>query len=129
MMVVIMSGILGWLYHRIARERLVENEQVCPQYLAKALLDNFIHARIIRNEERAKFFLTEKARHQLAEKEFNLLNNFKNHEVLYIEQLEEEKFRFLIKLNQRDNLRHIIEAITIKKILGKYYIHSVMIAG
>jgi ABC-type phosphate transport system auxiliary subunit len=127
-------AILGWQYHQIENKRipLIEEEigkqkEEIQQRAARNLLDKFMLARLEKNEAQASLYLTEGAMEQKLRGEFGLLEDFESYEVLNAERLQQDKYRFTVKLyNQRGDF---IEAITLIKILDRYYVEAVQLAG
>ena len=85
--------------------------------------------RIDKNEKGAMRYLTEGAVQQKNQAEFSLLDNFENYEVLQSEKLDEEKYRYVVKIIYEQGIDDFVEIITLIKILDKYYIDAVHIAG
>lgn len=122
-------GILGWQYRQIEQKRLpaIEEEikrqkEVMEEKSAQAVLDKFMSARAGGNITQAMLYLTENAAEQINRGEFSLEEKIESYETLNGERLGENSFRFVVKTNE-------IEIITLIKILEKYYIDSIAIAG
>ena len=129
-------GILSWQYHRMEKEtipaleeELRRQKEEFQQNLAQDMLNKFMEFRIEKDEARAAGFLTEGAMEQKAQAEFFLIDNFSNYEILKIEKLAPEKYRFIIKLYQEGGMGDFVEAIIVIKILDKYYINSIEMVG
>ena len=123
---------LSWQYHKIAeqnQEKIETIEQTMEKISAKEMLNKFMAARLVRQEDQAKIYFTENAMEQYIQNKFVLINDFKSFEILNTERLEDEKFRFTVKIQENNNISEIIEIITIIKISDQYYINSVEIAG
>ena len=122
-------GILGWQYRKIEKEQIPALEEKIEQKTTETALDKFMDLRIEKNELAAMRYLTERAVEQKNKEEFSLIDEFKSYEVLKIEKTGGEKYRYLVKIYEEGGLSNFIEAITLIKILGQYYIDSVEIAG
>ena len=99
------------------------------QGFAQDILENFIKARIDKNESQANLYLTEVAMEQKNKGMFVLIGNFKSYIVYKSEKLEEGNFRFFVKLYEENEALETVEIISVVKILDNYYINSVEIAG
>ncbi len=128
-------GILGWQYHRLEKKRipLIEEEinrqkEQMEQKTAENVLDKFMSARIEKNEAQATHCLTEGAMEQKNRGQFTLINKFESYEALKTEKLTENKYRFVIKIYEEE-MGDFVEIIILTKILDKYYIDSVEMAG
>lgn len=122
-------GILGWQYRKIETEQIPALEEKIEQKSTEIALDKFMDLRIEKNESAAMRYLTERAVEQKNKEEFSLIDNFKSYDVLKVEKMEEEKYRYLVKIYEEGGLSNFVEAITFIKILGQYYVDSVEIAG
>lgn len=129
-------GILGWQYRQLEKKRLPELEEKIEeqkeemeQKTAESVLDKFILARIEKNESQAIHYLTERAMEQKNRGKFVLINDFGSYEILKTEKLGEDEYQFIVKLYREEGIGEIVEVIILIKILDKYYIHSVQIAG
>ena len=129
-------GILGWHYRQLEKKRLPELEEKIEeqrekieQGIVKDVLDKFISARIRKNESQATFFLTERAMEQKKQGKFVLVNDFESYEILKTEKLGEGKYRSTVKLYREGGISNLVEVIILTKILDRYYIDSVGIAG
>jgi len=122
-------GVLGWQYRRLERERLPALEEKIAQGEAASVLDKFMELRIKKNETQAMYYLTERTAEQKNQGEFSLIANFEDYEILKTEKLNEEQYRFLVKIYQTGEMGDFIEIINLIKILDRYYIDSVVIAG
>ena len=130
------EGVLIWRLLDFARKEVPTLKQTAEQQsaqyeqqAAEYVLDKFMESRIDRQQDQALIYLTENAMDQYSKKEFDLINNFKSFEVLKSEKLGETKFRFIVRIKQEDDLNEIVEAVRIIKILDRYYVDSVEIAG
>ena len=121
-------GILGWQYRKIERERIPALEVKMEQKSAESLLDRFMEYRIDQNEKRAAGLLTERAMEEKLQDKFVLIDNFENYEIIKSEKLTDDDFRFIVKILEEGN-GDFVEIIILTKILDKYYIDSVQIAG
>lgn len=129
-------GILGWQYRQIEKKRIPELEkkvgeqkEEMEQKEAEDILDKFISARIGKNENQAALYLTEGGMEQKKQAKFVSVNDFESYEILKTEKLEEDKYRFIVKLYREEGIGEIVEVIILIKILDRYYIDSVQIAG
>ena len=132
LIVALAAGVLSWQYKKItekSEEKLSSLEDVMEQLLAQGVLDQFIEARINKNENQANLYLTEQAMEQKIQGEFTLINNFKSYLIQKSEEVGENQYRFIVKLYEEDEMGEIIEVITLTKILDKYYIDLVELAG
>lgn len=128
-------GILGWQYHQLEKkkiplleEEIAKQKETMEERLAESVLEKFMLARIGRREAQALAYLTERAMEQKRGNEFSLINKFEDYEILAIEKLEENKFRGAVKIYEEER-KDFVEVIILIKILDKYYIDSVEIAG
>ncbi len=121
-------GILAWQYQRIEKERLPALEEKIEKRSTEDVLDKFMQMRIDKNEKGALRYLTEGAVQQRDQAEFSLLDNFESYEILQSEKVDEEKYRYVVKIYE-EGMGDFIEVITLIKILDNYYIDSVQIAG
>ena len=125
-------GILSWQYHKMAEKtegEIHSIKEVVEQRLAEDVLDKFMKARLEKKEEQAKTYFTENTMEQYSQGEFTLINNFVSFEILKTEKLEDEKFRFIIEIQEENKINELIEAVTIIKILDRYYVNSVEFPG
>jgi len=121
-------GILAWQYQRIEKERLPALEEKIEKRSTEDVLDKFMQMRIDKNEKGTLRYLTEGAVQQRDQAEFSLLDDFESYEILQSEKLDEEKYRYVVKIYE-EGMGDFIEVITLIKILDNYYIDSVQIAG
>lgn len=143
LVVISAEGVLVYQLLQLAKKEMPAlkeaTEQQAAQYeqqTAQYALDKFLEARIAEQEDQALIYLTENAMEQYSQNEFDLINNFKSFETLKSENFEEiypasliTGFRFIVRIQQEDELGEIVEAIGIIKISDKYYVDSVEIAG
>ena len=122
-------GILGWQYRQLEKKRLPElekkieeQEEKIEQTAAEDILERFMATR-------AESLLTERAMEQKKQAKFVSVDDFKSYEILKTEKLEEDKYRFIVKLYREEGIGEIVEVIILIKILDRYYIDSVQIAG
>ncbi|MDI6592052.1 MAG: hypothetical protein QME61_03940 [Patescibacteria group bacterium] len=130
LIVVLVGGILSWQYKLIEKkseEKISSIKQTIEQNLAQNVLDKFMEARIEKNENQAIHYLTERAMEQKIKGEFELINDLQSYEILKTEKLEKNKFRFTVKIYEESGW--LVEIIILNKILDRYYIDSVQIAG
>ena len=122
-------GFLSWQYHKTAEEKMDSQEQIMEENSAKNLLKEFMEKRIEGNEEEAGICLTENAMEQKNKGNFFLISNFKSFEIIKTEMVNETEYLFTIKIKEGNGNNYLIEIIKLTKILDKYYIDSVEIAG
>lgn len=115
-------GILGWQYHQLEKKRIPKLEEKIEQVAAEDILERFMATR-------AESLLTERAMEQKKQAKFVSVNDFESYEILKTEKLEEDKYRFIVKLYREEGIGEIVEVIILIKILDRYYIDSVQIAG
>ena len=123
--------IVGWAHYRFEKERLPDLEEAIEEKAAQRILGLFMMNRLTQNEEVAMYYLTERAAEQARLNEFSLIDDFSSYEILQVEKLEEEKYRFTVNLDYKELPVKLIEIITLIKVLelNEYYIDSVQIAG
>ena len=122
-------GILGWQYRQLEKEKIPALEEKIEKRSVEDVLDNFMRLRIEKNEAGALRYLTEVSMEQKLQKEFSLIDNFESYEVLKTEKLEQNEYRYIIKVYEEGGISDFVEVIILIKILDKYYINSVQIAG
>jgi len=122
-------GILGWQYRKIEGEKIPAIEEKMEQKSVESFLDRFMEYRIDKNEKRAGGFLTERAMEQKLQNKFVLIDNFENYEITKSEKLADNNYRFIVKIISEEGTGDFVEVIVLTKILDKYYIDSVQIAG
>ena len=122
-------GILGWQYRQLEKERIPALEEKIEKRSAEDILDGFMEARIDKDEKAAERYLTEASMEQKIQKEFSLVDSFESYETIKAERLEQDKYRYLVKIYEEGGQRDFIEVIILVKILDKYYVSSVQIAG
>ena len=124
--------ILSSQYHKLIGQEQGEIEtieQTIERIAAKKTLNNFMYARLNKQEDQAKIYFTENTMEQYMENEFVLINGFQSFEILNNEKLEDTKFRYALRIQENDGINNIIETITVIKILDQYYIDSIILAG
>jgi len=129
--------VLGWYYHKLANkmadteQTLEEQKETIEERAAQDVLKQFMLARISRNEDMAKSLLTEKAEEQVRLGEFSLVYEFSSYDILNIAKLDEDKYRFTVRINHKEIFFDMIEMVVLIKIPGRddYFIDSVEIAG
>lgn len=129
---VAVSGIwlLSTQYHKINNgTNNISIQEILEQNSAKNIITEFMTARIDKNQEQAVVFFTENAMQQYLNLEFILIDDYTNFEIIKTEKTENEKYRFTIKISEKNNINETIESITVIKILDKYYINSIQIIG
>ncbi len=128
-------GALAWQYNKLEEKTRKTEQEIASlkgtveQQLAKDVLEKFMNARLGKNENQATLYFTEGAMQQYSQNKFVLIDNFESFEILKAEKLEQTKFRFTVKINTKDQVNYFIEIITLTKILDRYYIDSIQIAG
>ena len=125
-------GILSWQYHKIAEkseQEIHSIKETMEQNLAKDMLDKFMEARLGKRKEQTITYFTENAMEQHLKNEFILIDDFVSFELLKTEKLENTKFRFIVKIQEENENNEIIEVLITTKILDRYYVDSVQIAG
>ena len=122
-------GILGWQYRQIEKEQIPALEEKIEKRSVEDVLDRFMQARIEKDEASALRYLTEVSMEQKNQGEFLLIDNFASFEVLKTEKFDQDNYRYIIKIYEEDGIGDFIEVINLIKILDRYYINSVQIAG
>ncbi len=122
-------GILGWQYRQIEKEQIPALEEKIEKNLAEDVLESFMQARIEKDEIAAQRYLTEGGVEQHLSGEFSLIDGLENYEILQSEKLTDNNFRYIIKVYEEGGVSDFVEVITLIKILDRYYIDSVQIAG
>ena len=122
-------GILGWQYRQIESEKIPALEEKIEKRSVEDILDKFMQARIDQDEIMAQRYLTENSVEQKDQGEFLLIDKFESYEVIKTEKLGQDNYRYIVKIYEEDGLSDFIEVISLIKILDKYYINSVQIAG
>lgn len=122
-------GILGWQYRQIEKEQIPALEEKIEKRSIEDVLDKFMQLRIEENEIGAMRYLTEGAVEQKMQGEFALVDNFTSYQILNSEKINQDKYRYVVKIFEGDGLVDFVEVITLIKILDQYYIDSVEIAG
>ncbi len=121
---------LSTQYHKINNEtNNISVQEIIEQNSAKNILNKFMAERIDKNQEQAIIFFTENAMEQYSNSKFILISDFTNFEIIKAEKIENEKFRFTIKISEKNKINETIESIIIIKVLDKYYINSIEIIG
>lgn len=121
--------VLGWQYRRIESQQLPALEEKLEKKTAESALDKFMYLRLENNESGAMLCLTERAAQEKEQKEFKLIDGFKNYDVLNSEKLDDGRFRFIVKIYENQGLADFTEIILLLKVGDKYYIDSVQLAG
>lgn len=122
--------LLSTQYHKINNEENnISVQEIIEQNLAKNIVNEFMAERINKNQEQSIIFFTENAMEQYSNSEFILISDFTSFEITKTEKIENEKYRFIIKISEQNNINETIESIIIIKILDKYYINSIQIIG
>ena len=136
LVVISAEGVLIWRLLDFTRKEVPALKETTEQQAAQAeqrmaqyALDKFMEARIAGQKDQALIYLTENAMEQHSKNEFDLVNNFKSFETLKSEKSGDITFRFIVKINEENEVGELVEAVTITKILDKYYVDSVEIAG
>jgi len=130
--VAIAALFLSWQYNKLveeSEEKLSSLQDIMEQGFAQDVLENFIKARVDKNESQANLYLTEVAMEQKNKDKFVLIDNFKSYFIYKSEKTEEGNFRFFVKLYEENEALETVEIISVVKILENYYINSVEIAG
>lgn len=122
-------GILGWQYRQLEKERIPALEEKIEKRSTQDVLDKFMQARIEKDEVIAKRYLTEASMEQKLQEEFSLINDFASYEVLKTEKLKQDKYRYIVKIYEEGERSDFVEVIILIRILDRYYIDSVQIAG
>jgi len=122
-------GILGWQYRQIESEKIPALEEKIEKRSVEDVLDKFMRARINQDEAMAQRYLTEGSMEQKEQEEFLLIDKFESYEILKTEKLNQDNYRYIIKIYEEDGFNDFIEVIGLIKILDRYYIDSVQIAG
>ena len=96
--------------NEIKKFNMVHNKEDCytkiqkpfEEKLAEATIREFMESRLARDEERATVWLTKKGKEQYSQAGLTLLGtsnpHFANFEILEIEKINSEKFRFKVKI-------------------------------
>ncbi|MFH1759839.1 MAG: hypothetical protein ABIA63_01935 [bacterium] len=130
--VVLAGGALAWQYRNLAEKsggELSSLEDIIEQSLAQNVLDDFMTARINKNEAQSMTYLTEAAMEQKIANDFTLINNFESYSVFKSEEMAKDKYRFIVKVSEGDKSGEIMESIIFVKIIDRYYKDSVQITG
>jgi hypothetical protein len=128
-------AILGWQYRQLEDKRLPALEEELERQkteiertTAQSALGEFMTARMEGNESLATLYLTENAVELERAGQFELLNSYNGYRVLSHEELEGGDFRFAVEVYLAER-GELVEVITLRKILGSYYVDSVELAG
>ena len=127
--VVLAEGILIFKFWQIAEQEIPNIKETTEQQTARYVFDKFMEARIAGQKDQAMTYFTENAMEQHLNQEFDLTNDFKSFELLKSEKLEETGYRFIVKIQEQNDINDFIEAITVIKILDRYFINSVEMPG
>ena len=117
-------AILGWQYRRLEKERIPALEQEIEQRDVKDALDSFMQIRIEGKEEQILRYLTERVVEKAAS-----ISRIDSYEVVSIEKIDEDEYRFAVRIYQEGELTGFIEVIRLIKIINRYYIDSIELAG
>ena len=124
---------LAWQYQRLEKGRLAELEQKVQEHQqtmeerdAEGVLEKFLEARVMGDEQRAFRYVTEEVAFQRQQGLFEF-SGVQNYKILKKEKLDEQIFRFQVEIT-RDGLKQI-ELIEVRKFSGEYYVNSVQLAG
>ncbi len=125
--------LLAWQYQRLEKGRLADLEQKVQEHQqtmeerdAQGVLEKFLEARVMGDEQRAFRYITEEAALQRQQGLFEF-SGAQDYKILKKEKLQEGIFRFQVEI-KRDSLKQI-EIIVLQKISGEYYVNSVQLAG
>ncbi len=123
--------IISWSYEKTAGNGFIEQQitETIEKGSAELTMNEFMTARMNGNEDLVLSYLTEAAVDQYRENEFILTGDLISFKALSTEKISEEEYRFLIETQAENSRDGLIESITIIKILEKYYIDSIAIAG
>ena len=132
-LLVVGEMLLAWQYQRLEKGRLAELEQkvqeqqqTMEERVAQEVLEKFLEARMIGDEQKAARYVTEEAMLQLRQGLFEFYG-VQNYKINKKEKLVEGIFRFQVEI-ARDHSKQI-ELIELLKISGEYYVNSVQLAG
>ena len=109
-------AVLGWQYNKLEKKQLPALEEKIEQNSAQDVLRRYL-------DTRADILITERAMEQKIKGEFVLEEGVKYYEILKVDKLPDESYRFQVKVG------NYTEIITLIKILGSYYIDSIETAG
>lgn len=139
--VVLAEGILIFKFWQVAEQEIPKIKETTEQQTARYVFDKFMDARIANQKDQAITYFTENAMEQHLNNEFILVNNFKSFEILKSEKLEEIEnypdvdysnftgYRFIVKIYEQNDINDFIEAITVIKVLDRYFINSIDFPG
>src|SRR3989344_6944021 len=125
--------LLAWQYQRLEKGRLADLEQKVQEHQqtmeerdAQGVLEKFLEARVMGDEQRAFRYVTEEAMQQLQQGSFEFSGE-NEYKILRKEKLTEGVFRFQVEIT-RDGVKQI-ELIELRKISDEYYVNSIQLAG
>ena len=125
--------LLAWQYQRLEKGRLADLEQKVQEHQqtmeerdAQGVLEKFLEARVMGDEQRAFRYVTEEAMQQLQQGLFEF-SGAQDYKILRKEKLTEGVFRFQVEIT-RDGVKQI-ELIELRKISDEYYVNSIQLAG
>lgn len=151
-LILFLSGFLylGYLYlsskneeiisqevERRLRESELERESeeipsplITEEERAEKKLHAFLEARIEKKIEILQNMITEKAQEQIKNPQSGviLLDHFQSYQIIGQEKIQDDEYKFLIKLRDNENNEYL-ESITVKKILDNFFIDSIEIPG
>ena len=117
-------GILGWQYRRLEKERIPALEQEIEQRDVKDALDSFMQLRIQGKEDQFLRHLTERVVERA-----ELISKIESYEIVSVEKMAEDEYRFAVRIYQEGELTDFIEVIKLIKIIDRYYVDSIELAG
>ncbi len=121
---------LSWQYNRIAQDELLRLEEKVESGAAENVLKDFMEARAEGNEIQAVYYLTENSVEQKNSGKFSLIEEgFQGYEIINEEKLQENKYRYAVRISLDRLPGEMVEVIVLKKIEGRYFIDSVELAG
>lgn len=130
------EALLGWQYNRLEQKRIPELEQKIAkqnqeiqEQKAEDTLRLFLNTRINSEEGKTQRYLTERAALDKEQGDFLLFEDIGDYEIQKKDLIEENEFRFLIQTFSKTDKFLQLELITVKEILGEYYIDSLRLAG
>ena len=125
--------LLAWQYQRLEKGRLSEIEQklqdqqyTLEERAAQDVMEKFLEARMVPDEQRASRYVTEEAMQQLQQGLFEF-SGVQDYKIRKKEKFQEGIFRFQVEIT-RDGAKQI-EIIELLKVSDEYYVNSVQLAG
>ena len=125
--------LLAWQYRNLEEgrlsdieQKLEEQEKTIEQRAAVDALEEFLEARVTQDERKIVRYVTEGVMLQRTRGNFELYG-VQDYEIKRRDQVAEGIFRFQVSVS-RERVQQI-EFIEVKKILDRYYINSVELAG